>query len=294
MYFTIPKGGLHGRSCRPIWDVSAFGLSYTRVANFLPPWQWIGWDIVVQPGPACVFFVHVVFLVSIHQLHSLELVVWNLNVAFSLSQWGTEDMQMKGTSPWWEPRAIKCSLLLSLVGQSVALNADRISAFPVLAFLTRSTLFFSNFSGPKQINVSWTWSHNVGCVCSAFSLALIRPFVVDGAKTIKYWSIYLGFSCRRNDDYNDNHHHHSTTSTHYKSRWCFFVLFGKCVFFSWTCLVYYSCVFSGVFACRFVVCLFVFVCLFRCLFCFQFEHLPFWCVSIVAGLHLKCDDDVLV
>ena len=35
---TIPKGGLHGRSCDLIGDVSASGLSCTRLADFLPPW----------------------------------------------------------------------------------------------------------------------------------------------------------------------------------------------------------------------------------------------------------------
>ena len=39
---TIPKGGLHGRSCRPIWDGSASGLNFTRLVDFLPPWQQIG------------------------------------------------------------------------------------------------------------------------------------------------------------------------------------------------------------------------------------------------------------
>ena len=39
-YVTIPKGGLHGRSCHPVWDVSASGLSYPRLADPLPlPWQ---------------------------------------------------------------------------------------------------------------------------------------------------------------------------------------------------------------------------------------------------------------
>ena len=36
---TIPKGGLHCRSCHTVWDVSASGLSRTRLADFLPPWQ---------------------------------------------------------------------------------------------------------------------------------------------------------------------------------------------------------------------------------------------------------------
>ena len=36
---TIPKGGLHCRSCHPIWDVSASGKSCTRLADCLPPWQ---------------------------------------------------------------------------------------------------------------------------------------------------------------------------------------------------------------------------------------------------------------
>ena len=33
------KVGLHGISCHPIWDTSASGLSCTRLADFLPPWQ---------------------------------------------------------------------------------------------------------------------------------------------------------------------------------------------------------------------------------------------------------------
>ena len=33
------KGGLHSRSCHIIWDVSASGLSCTRLADCLPPWQ---------------------------------------------------------------------------------------------------------------------------------------------------------------------------------------------------------------------------------------------------------------
>ena len=33
------NGGLHRSSCHPIWDVSASGLSCTRLADFLPPWQ---------------------------------------------------------------------------------------------------------------------------------------------------------------------------------------------------------------------------------------------------------------
>ena len=36
---TIQKGVLHGRSCHPNWDVSAPGMSCTRLAGFLPPWQ---------------------------------------------------------------------------------------------------------------------------------------------------------------------------------------------------------------------------------------------------------------
>ena len=36
---TVPKGGLHGRSCHPVRDVSAFGLSCTRLVDFRPPWQ---------------------------------------------------------------------------------------------------------------------------------------------------------------------------------------------------------------------------------------------------------------
>ena len=35
----IQKGGLHGRSCHPIWDVSASGLGCTRLVDVLPPWQ---------------------------------------------------------------------------------------------------------------------------------------------------------------------------------------------------------------------------------------------------------------
>ena len=46
-----PKGVLHGRSCHPVWAVSASGLSRTRLADFLPPWRSVGWDFVVQPGP---------------------------------------------------------------------------------------------------------------------------------------------------------------------------------------------------------------------------------------------------
>ena len=35
------NGGLHGTSCHPVWDVSASGgLSCTRLADFLPPWQY--------------------------------------------------------------------------------------------------------------------------------------------------------------------------------------------------------------------------------------------------------------
>ena len=49
--FTIHKSGLHGRSCHPIWDVSASGLSCTRLANFLPPGQYIGWDVVLRFCP---------------------------------------------------------------------------------------------------------------------------------------------------------------------------------------------------------------------------------------------------
>ena len=33
---TIPEVGLHGRSCHPIWDVRAYGLSCSRLADFLP------------------------------------------------------------------------------------------------------------------------------------------------------------------------------------------------------------------------------------------------------------------
>ena len=36
---TMPKGGLHGRSCHSIWDVNASGLSCTRLADFLPIWD---------------------------------------------------------------------------------------------------------------------------------------------------------------------------------------------------------------------------------------------------------------
>ena len=46
-----PKGVLHGRSCHPVWAVSASGLSRTRLADFLPPWRSVGWDFVMQPGP---------------------------------------------------------------------------------------------------------------------------------------------------------------------------------------------------------------------------------------------------
>ena len=36
----------HGKSVH-----LAAGLSCPRLAGFLPPWQEIGWDAVVQPGP---------------------------------------------------------------------------------------------------------------------------------------------------------------------------------------------------------------------------------------------------
>ncbi|MCK5920156.1 MAG: hypothetical protein KAG66_04405, partial [Methylococcales bacterium] len=36
---TIPQGGLLDRSCHPIWDVSAVGLSCVKLVDFLPPWQ---------------------------------------------------------------------------------------------------------------------------------------------------------------------------------------------------------------------------------------------------------------
>ena len=45
---------MHDRSCQPIWDASAARLSCTRLADFLPPWQQIGWnDFVAQRGPGC-------------------------------------------------------------------------------------------------------------------------------------------------------------------------------------------------------------------------------------------------
>ena len=48
---TVQKGGFHSTSRHPIWDVTASGLSCTRLADFLPSWQQIGWVIVVQPCP---------------------------------------------------------------------------------------------------------------------------------------------------------------------------------------------------------------------------------------------------
>ena len=47
---TIPKSGLHSRSCHPIWDVTSSGMRCTRLADFLPHWQQFGWDAVVRPG----------------------------------------------------------------------------------------------------------------------------------------------------------------------------------------------------------------------------------------------------
>ena len=49
---TTPKGGLHGRSCHRIWDVSASGLSCTRLAAFCHLGSQSAGDVVVQPGPA--------------------------------------------------------------------------------------------------------------------------------------------------------------------------------------------------------------------------------------------------
>ena len=49
---TTPKGGLHGRRCDSFLDVSPSGLSNTKLADLIPPWQSIRWDVVVQPGPA--------------------------------------------------------------------------------------------------------------------------------------------------------------------------------------------------------------------------------------------------
>ena len=48
---TTSTGGLHGRSCHQLCDVNASGLSCRRLVDFLPPWQSIGWDVVLQPGP---------------------------------------------------------------------------------------------------------------------------------------------------------------------------------------------------------------------------------------------------
>ena len=49
---TIPKGGLHGRGClSPNLGRQCIWLSCTRLADFLPPWQENGWDVVVQPDP---------------------------------------------------------------------------------------------------------------------------------------------------------------------------------------------------------------------------------------------------
>ena len=46
------KVGLHTAEVgTQIWEVSASGLSGSRLLDFLPPWQYIGWDVVVQPGP---------------------------------------------------------------------------------------------------------------------------------------------------------------------------------------------------------------------------------------------------
>ena len=51
---TIPKGALHGIGFHPVWNVCASGLSCTRLTDFLPSCQSIGWDVVVHPGPVVV------------------------------------------------------------------------------------------------------------------------------------------------------------------------------------------------------------------------------------------------
>ena len=42
----------HKFATQSVTSVSASGLSSREPGGFLPPWQSIGWDVVVQPGPA--------------------------------------------------------------------------------------------------------------------------------------------------------------------------------------------------------------------------------------------------
>ena len=62
---VIPKGGLHGKSCHPVWDVSASIWAelhetsvlsatlavYIYIYIYIYIWIYIGWDVVMQPGP---------------------------------------------------------------------------------------------------------------------------------------------------------------------------------------------------------------------------------------------------